>query len=345
MRKAQVSIFIIIGVIALLLAISFLVYRSFFIPQAPQSKEDATQQVENFVNACLEKSGLNVLKLIGEQAGYYSVSGTQYITTDNGSVPYWQFQQENLAPSKAMIEEQISYGIRTELKTCINDFKTFHIKVQAGELSANSKIYPDNVEISVNYPLTFKYGEETLSQNQFATKIYVPLGNMIDDANTILMVQQNLGDYINMNLLFNLTSNATVWRQNDYIAIYQLTQKEAKPNEIPYFFSFGYKMSELNFTNNPPLILNAKNWTNINVGDIITYQFLASDPENDSVFFDISDPSLGKLNQTTGLFEFYASPETVGSNSFSITVTDINGNENFENMFIYVNRPGIDTSP
>lgn len=193
-KKAQVTLFVIIGLV--LLVVAFI----FFAIHTPTSQEeqllksvkdvDATiKPVQIYVESCLQSVSLESLKILGEHGGYIDPVGVNsqkafsydqanpvdsdgvfFAETNDYFIPYWfhsksKAESPDLDPVVAMptIEEmQLDHQnyVKRNLYECINDFKSFSFK------EADIKIIDEVPEITILYT-----ENNVVAKAEFITKI------------------------------------------------------------------------------------------------------------------------------------------------------------------------------
>jgi hypothetical protein len=341
MKRSQVTTFIVLAVALLMIAIIIFSVQSETVPEIED--EVATQNflgtIDNYVDYCLEATSSDVINILGQQGGYFVLLDELYAVTEYGDIAYWWYEDENWVPTDAEVEEQIELGIMTYIKTCLSEAEAQFSVTTERSPKVEADIHHNFVKLTLDYPVSFNVDGQTTRKESFEYIVDVPLGSVLADGRKIIERQRELGEYIDItNLLLNLTNNVKVARDPNYLTIYLLT-----PSEDDYAFIFSYKMKPLDIPENlPPVLLNAKNWTNVNIGDTINYIFNATDPEGGAVYFDISDPTFGFINHTSGEFNVIIDESMEGFNIFDIIVFDDSDNEVFENLFIYVNDVGYE---
>ncbi|MCA9487989.1 MAG: hypothetical protein KC516_03440 [Nanoarchaeota archaeon] len=182
-KRGQVTIFIIIAIIVVVLGILFFIFRdSLRINSTP----NYVDEVSLFVQDCIEESGSSVIYEIGRNGGYFL--GPEKSTSSG--VPYYLYQGRDFMPSKEKIEREISQYFNLVLPLCVNNFEKFSdLEINYSRVQAITKILSDKVVISVNYPITIKKGEDSNYLKDFGdqeflaeiSKIYFSAGEIVED--------------------------------------------------------------------------------------------------------------------------------------------------------------------
>jgi hypothetical protein len=178
-KKGQVTIFVIIGVI-LILVVTFLLSNSKL--ELFESKETKLiNQVSDIVDSCIKINSEQGLFILGMQGGFIELDRTQLAVPrsyiDLGfKIPSWEILP-NRVPTISSMEQELNEYVINNAGTCISsnlealndifdfeDFKTLQI---------NSKINQNNVVVESNFPITFseKNSEEVVSIESYFLKI------------------------------------------------------------------------------------------------------------------------------------------------------------------------------
>jgi len=178
-KKAQISIFIIIGII-LVIVTSFFIYNSdfeFFVSHDTKLKN----QVSTIVKDCIYKSANTGTFILGQQGGYISIPSeiannpTKYILVGS-KIPNWDVQNGNIPTIDSMQQELTNY-VQEQSFSCIEhnvkDLENvFDIKL-GDKFEVISTINDNNIVIEATYPITFneKNSEEILNVEDYTVTL------------------------------------------------------------------------------------------------------------------------------------------------------------------------------
>jgi hypothetical protein len=218
MRKAQVTMFVIIGLVVLvILGIVFL--RPTNKPLTQQASQD-TARVTNYVQSCLQSSSETVLRNMGTTGGYTSTDkfkvtndqrDTQLIDMSPQKIVLWHEihscdsnavgcvannrpplcrKDQNNCPvayaadtsdQAVSMQEQLEKGTQAEIKNCLQ-FDSAFPELSIKEVSAPkviATIKEDNIQLSLDYPLTFISTDNTkVDLNQFSSRLDIRLPDL-----------------------------------------------------------------------------------------------------------------------------------------------------------------------
>lgn len=179
-KRGQVTVFIIVGILILAAAGTYLFLNKEF-AKKNLNPEDGIEaaSIHMFVNNCLEKSTVDALYKVLSQGGYneYPVDLDLFSFTENEEVfktPYYFKKNQVSLPSKTFIEKEISAAAEEFFVECVGNYEAFKESgfiIEPGKLMIITVFSGPLTRISVDYPLTISKGEMAASYNQFAVNI------------------------------------------------------------------------------------------------------------------------------------------------------------------------------
>lgn len=150
MKKAQVSFFIISGIILLIAALLIFYFANNF----EQYKQLLIKESEpeSFVSSCLRQTLSIGLMELGTYGGYFNPQQTVGIKGYD-----FTLLDKNTVPSVGDIETQMEEYIRDNLHKCINNITQLQNRgikvVSSGDPHADVSIYNDNILVIADFPL------------------------------------------------------------------------------------------------------------------------------------------------------------------------------------------------
>lgn len=202
-HKAQITVYIIIGMtILLLLSVAIYLAQMWM----PAEITPAEQSIKDYVESCIQQTGADALVSLGANGGYIEpldiakagkeikislepaegdallVSGAEH------AIPYWFYMQtpnnckqcalSSLQPSLDEIKKQMDDYVDEKLDGCINDFAPFieqGYTFEAEKAKTDTIVTENDIRILVNYPVTInKDGSKTVIK-EFEAGVDVPL--------------------------------------------------------------------------------------------------------------------------------------------------------------------------
>ena len=127
-RKAQITIFIIIGIVLLFTSATIIYIKNQITVQNIQVRKDISnlplesQAVTLFVEQCLKETAVSGAYISAFQGGYINPPENR-ISTEYSDIPFYQYEGRNIMPSVNVIEYELSYYVAASLPDCINDFE------------------------------------------------------------------------------------------------------------------------------------------------------------------------------------------------------------------------------
>ena len=189
-RKAQITLFIILGII-ILFAVGFtllLTQRPGIIKIIP--KEEIP--VETFTRECVEDVGKLAIQILASQGGYIEIpddirlnprAHLALVPFGEPKIPYWYYREQNRVPTIEFMQDQISNYVEANINTCLNDFESFQQQYEItapANISTRTTIGDQTVLIALNYPVDLKerVGVEIFKLGAVSGEIPVRLGRM-----------------------------------------------------------------------------------------------------------------------------------------------------------------------
>ncbi|MBU0470835.1 MAG: hypothetical protein KKA62_01790 [Nanoarchaeota archaeon] len=166
-KKAQVTVFIILGILLLLaLALVVLVKQEVVIFKPEEIIPTEKGKVENFITTCLDSVGNEALNLIGLQSGYIEVpesisqDGTIHLRiSPDLIVPYWAYGTTVAIVPLEEIKLKIDQYIEENIRGCLFDMEAFQESYDLMEKSvptANTEIVESKVIFNLHWDIEIK---------------------------------------------------------------------------------------------------------------------------------------------------------------------------------------------
>ena len=244
-KKAQVTIFIIIAIIIVVFLILFFSAKSGLFKEFNAGIITEIKPIHNFIDNCVEQTGNNAIYHIGQTGGYFL---TNTGTFNEVGIAYYFNKNKKLIISKEEIENQLSLYIDDMLFFCTRNFIDFRdFDVRQGEIETKAKIVKDKVIFKVVYPLTISKGKNTYFIKNFEKEIPSRLDTVYKVASGIIEEQMLNFNGICVNCISKLAfENGVFVSMNDDIydentIIFTIIDEENKINEEDYSFYFANK--------------------------------------------------------------------------------------------------------
>jgi len=239
MKKAQVTIFIIIGVI-LIAAVIF----AMFLKPVPDGIEEPIpenfQPINNFIENCVQETSENSIIEIGYKGGISFDMEVPRL----GDFYYFYKGQGNLI-TKETIEDQISKEIKKTFFRCARSFEDFpDFLIEEGSMEVQSRIEDENVLVKVKYPVTITKDEKTILIEDFNANVPVRLGIIYNVLTEINQEQLKNPEAICINCLNEFAEKSDLYIEfydfDDEIVIFIIRDENSKINNQDFQWRFGH---------------------------------------------------------------------------------------------------------
>jgi len=207
-KKGQVTLFVILGIVIVVVALLVLHTRTNLFLFNP-SVEDLNNQLEGInehVVDCILEVGEEPIRRIGLQGGYLGASTGAYIVYNDSTINYLCFNIEdspqcmNRMLLEKNMEEQLSENIEFMLGSCLDvkSFKKFGgFEIVSGDWDCDVEIKKDNVVVNVYYPVQLKStkSDVEVSMSDFYKSFDFPLGYLYDASQIIVNTEAMYGEF------------------------------------------------------------------------------------------------------------------------------------------------------
>ena len=186
-KKAQVTWFIIMGIVIFMILLLVIYYTNSYIPARRLSFDKSS--ISSYIQSCVDKTSQDGLRLLGNQGLY--INPQQYTTGQK--ISYLLKDNKILVPSKEAIEQDLSSYIEHNLLTCLNNFSEFGknawtVSYEQPQVAASLNI--QDVSLKVKFPVNVKKQDAIISINDFSTSEDIKLLKLYDIISRIIAAQQ-----------------------------------------------------------------------------------------------------------------------------------------------------------
>jgi hypothetical protein len=204
-KKAQLTIFIVVAVVIIGLVAGFFLLRGkIFSEQIPPNIEP----VYSAFLSCLEDDTSTGINLLGFQAGYIEMPkfepGSSYMPFSNqldflgNPIPYWYYVsgnniQKEQVPTLEDMQNQLESFIQEKIKTCnFNDFynQGFEITIDNQTPEVRAVISKDKVDVDMNMKISFSKGEDNAIVSTHKISVKSKIGALYESAKKIYQYEQ-----------------------------------------------------------------------------------------------------------------------------------------------------------
>ncbi len=219
-KKAQLTVFIIVGIV-LLFSAALIIYIRGAITAYKPPVEIAAEQVptemqplQRYITDCIEITAKDALRKAGMQGGYVDASsiiineevptsgeGIRFFEGSDLVVPYWYYMRSpNTCEEKCefsskrpelyrsvikgnSVEEQIDMYIEQKLASCLGDFAPFKeqgFEIEQSSIKALTTVAKTSIFVVVDYPIKVKKDGRISELSRFPVQIQLNLGKLYD---------------------------------------------------------------------------------------------------------------------------------------------------------------------
>lgn len=246
MKKAQVTILIIIAVVLIGIVITIYTIKTKPFSNPSTFDDPEINQINEQINNCIEERAIDAIYLIGIQGGYIYLPD-DFIETSVSDVAYGLKNNRNTLPTKEEIQTEIEEYIDLYIPYCLDQEyieETRNIKTDIRESETKVDIKENSVKIIINLPIFLSKGETTYELNKdYKKEIPIRLGKVIEIANQIIEKQKQERDAIPLTFLSRFETETIFEYINEETVIYIIHDEESKIDETSYNFMFGVELS------------------------------------------------------------------------------------------------------
>ena len=246
MKRGQVTIYIILGLVIVLLIATALYFTQESVRRFVQAETSGAvvsqievMEINTYVGSCYEQTFINALNSVGLRGGYYKLPQNLY----KESIPFYLIQTRKYIPSSSVVEQQIADYIDDNIALCLNDLSSFP-KFRFNNFKSSSDVsISKTVSLSSSYSVTSAYldsSEEISKTFEFKQNLNLEkILSIADEITTGLIDNEGLVDYTALGSYDYLVVLA-----NDGIdSVFMIIDENVEFNENnEYMFEFGVRI-------------------------------------------------------------------------------------------------------
>ena len=292
MKKAQITIFIIVGVVLLLLSVFI-----FTLPtkelERPSPPGDDNEPVKNYIESCLETASTNALLRIGLQGGY--IEPIYYDNFFTVKRSYLYKDKIPLIPTVEMMEKELSNFIKNRIENCTNlSMPGFQITFPT-EFEVTTKIHNESVAFNLDYPIILESEDEKINIiDPYYLLLDIRLGYLREITEHFIL--QSFEGYLDYSYLNDQDINFSIYGYLPNVAEITLIDAKSKLKTEPYIFSFLKEHETNTFDTVAPRFKERIITLTAEHGKFFKYNLETEYPDNDLVFY--TDTSLFVLSES-----------------------------------------------
>ena len=169
-KKAQVTIFIIIGIII----VSAIIFLFTFIDVEKINSQFYSSNIEPFVVNCLESTTESGIFFIGLQGGYFEVDNPKLEVAPFDIPLYFVNGTYMQSPTLEDVESELSNYVETKIFDCLNNFSMFDnlkIEYEKRDINVEISIRDKKVIADLFLPVIINKKNSSIIHNEFYVEI------------------------------------------------------------------------------------------------------------------------------------------------------------------------------
>ena len=250
MKKAQISAFIIFGILlVVLLAIIFFLTRN----QNNISEKDTTtnaNKIQVFLEQCTKNVAQYGLYKAGMQGGFLVLPNDYFKSVTDIAYGYNQ-NNKVLTPASSLVEEQVKEYIKKNIDSCYDTLKSIpDISIEKkGEPIIEVSLNKKDTFVKVLAPITVSIGKNVqVEKIVVTTYLEIPLLTTLADISHFLQqietekIKDKEMQTFSLDTLLSSNTNTTVFIENDNAIFVHTLQNSKSINSKPYIFAYAVKI-------------------------------------------------------------------------------------------------------
>ena len=346
-KRGQVSLFIFIGVIIILIVSLLYIGWNVKTEETPVQSVILTKfdsdTVRGYIDDCVSASLKDTLDGLGLQGGYYNpvADSLKYDMFGDHSiinVPYYMIDYEDRSPGFSEIQNQLSISMNNTLRYCTNRLPSYYNVEYSPDTVSYFDFSSNSVSIRLSQPIKIIFNSSVVTLDSFYGVVnsdYILYYNL---SKKITEEQLKYGDYLCMSCINELANQNNVTLdtdeielENDYVIIYSLY----RPNStLAFLFAHKFPLAAALESHNAMIYpIGALEAT---VG--YNFEYDVSARGSGLTFSD--DTNIFDIDPQTGNIRFTPTTPQVGDNMITITAKDSANNGAKESFVLKIKDVG-----
>ncbi|MFH2020973.1 MAG: hypothetical protein ABIJ34_06145 [archaeon] len=230
MKRGQISVFIIIGIVIILGTLIYIFMSS--PPGIEQPNNIDLTPASSHTKDCVRKTAIDAVKIIGKQG---MISPTAYLVSKDTKIAYYYFKGKSFFPPLTTLEQEIETYIRENIDVCVLDLKGNNLGIRSVKVSSLNISIQDEVEINFIGSINIR---DDITNATFDAVIDSNLGKMNKAAEEIIKDTQADPEWINLEGIAGMDSK--IIKIDSSTLVYVLSDPTGLEGET-YNLMFGMK--------------------------------------------------------------------------------------------------------
>lgn len=246
-KRGQITIFIIVGLVLLLLAGLYYAITNILASSSVESDEtkaiNFANQADNvnfYVTQCVKNSALLSIEFFGYLGSVLEPSEGSFQTDMPIPAAYLRIGSRNLLPSIAEWETTLAELENYGLEVCdLSVFENQGLSIEKGKISSKAAIGDTGLVFNVKYPITIKQGSNIRQLDDYVVSVPVRLEYLHGFLDDLIKEEISYPGQIPVSKIVSYDLNVSTQRyENQGTIVYQVIDDHSSQ---PYMFIFADK--------------------------------------------------------------------------------------------------------
>ena len=200
-KKGQVTVFVMIGLVALIVIILIFFARNVIqeqITKATDVEKYLSMQataIQEEIKECTTQKTQETIKMLADQGGYFNpINFIGYYDKKVGFRCTNRIETKSCQNDPIIIQpftEKIQERLNTEISSCIDlsRYRAKDYQLQTGTLSTIITFKETATQVEIKYPMSFKKNDVTITRENTLVQIPIPVKQFIEATNKILNLE------------------------------------------------------------------------------------------------------------------------------------------------------------
>ncbi len=237
-KKAQITLFILIGLVILFLVLLLLYGLRKEQPEEQLELQFDRATINNFIVDCLKDTSEKGLVIIGKQGGY--LDPKSYITSEKYKIAYLYDLKTSKVPSKKAVEVDLAGYIDENMLICLKNFADFERQGWRVTYEApKSTVQLNERDITVTQQFLVSVQKETaLTFDEFSTSVPVRMLYLLNITNEIVAFHQAEPEWTDLTALSEHDVDITIFPYKKKL-MYSIKDPQSSIKSESYLFNFA----------------------------------------------------------------------------------------------------------
>lgn len=242
MKRGQITVFIILGLVILISIMLILVLTSQEKEEPSPTSTQEAQKINVYVQSCLEDVSTPLIQNITRKGGTLNRSLLENITYQNITYPYHCRYETgkgcvNELITRTTIEEELNKRIREEIQGCVNlsTFEETGYTIEEGTPSVSTNIGVNEVFITIDYPIRLSKFDFSIRTDDVSIAVESFLGYLFD-LRTQILNSEIKNEFFDIDKWMKYNGDTLIERYRPYPdTVYKINRYNTKTKEDEEF--------------------------------------------------------------------------------------------------------------